>query len=65
MTNAVFASNGAVFVPVDQEGLDLLSPLRDERDVVLNVKARRNQAPPTFFAILKFMVEHTRLFRQH
>jgi hypothetical protein len=63
MTSAVFRRRRRSFVPVDQEGLDLLESVGEERDVVLNIKARRNpKHHRLFFAILKFMVEHTPYF---
>jgi hypothetical protein len=63
MTSAVFRRRRRSFVPVDQESLDLLDTVAEERDVVLNIKARRNpKHHRLFFAVLKFMVEHTRYF---
>lgn len=60
MTKAVFRHRGRSLIPVDQEGLDLLESIPNERDAVIEVKARRNpKHHRLFFAILKFMVEHT------
>jgi hypothetical protein len=60
---AVYRKRGRSLVPVDQEGLDILSRLRDERDVTVEIKQARNpRHHRLFFAILKFIVEHTDQF---
>ena len=63
MTKAVFRKRGRSFIPIDQEGLDVLSHIHDERDVVIEIKqARWPKHHRLFFALLKFMVEHTPYF---
>ena len=63
MATAIFRKRGRAFVPVDQEGLDALSAIRDERDVEITIKQRRNpRQHRLLFALLKFTVEHTDLF---
>lgn len=63
MTKAVFRKRGRSLVPVDQEGLDLLERIHNERDVLVDVKQPRSiRHHRLFFALLKFMVEHTPYF---
>lgn len=60
MMKAVFRKRGRALVPVDREGLDILSTIRDERDVIVEVRqARHPKHHRLFYAILKFIVEHT------
>lgn len=63
MSQAVFRRRGRTLVPVDRQGLDLLATVGNERDVVIEVKARRNpKHHRLLFAILKVMVEHSASF---
>lgn len=51
--------NGAL-VPVDDEGFEILAKIRDGREVMCEITQSRNpKHHRLFFAILKFMVEHT------
>jgi hypothetical protein len=63
MTTALFRKRGRAFVPIDQEGLDALAMIRDERDVEITIKQRRNpKHHRLLFACLKFVTEHTDVF---
>jgi hypothetical protein len=63
VTQAVFRRRGRTLVPVDRQGLDLLATIGNERDVVVEVKARRNpKHHRLLFAILKIMVDHSASF---
>jgi hypothetical protein len=56
----VLQRKGESLVPVDEQGFDLLHKIRDGREVMAEVKRARNpQHHRLFFAILKFMIEHT------
>jgi hypothetical protein len=57
---AVYQRKGETLVPVDEQGFELLHKIRDGREVMVEVKRARNpRHHRLFFAILKFMVEHT------
>ena len=63
MTQAVFRRRGRTLVPVDRQGLELLATIGNERDVVVEIKARRNpKHHRLLFAVLKFMVDHSDRF---
>lgn len=52
-----------MLVPVDQEGLDALAMIRDERDVHVEIKQPRNpKHHRLLFALLKFITTHSDLF---
>lgn len=63
MSTAIFRKRGQTLVPVDQEGLDALAAIRNERDVEITIKQRRNpKHHRLLFALLKFILEHSDLF---
>src|ERR1035437_676839 len=60
---AVFRKRGRTLVPVDEEGLNVLAHIQNERDVIVEVKQRRNPAHHRLlFCILKFIVTHSDLY---
>lgn len=63
MAKAIFRKRGRMLVPVDQEGLDALAMIRDERDVHVEIKQPRNpKHHRLLFALLKFITTHSDLF---
>lgn len=59
---AVFQRKGGALVPVDEEGNNLLLKIKDGREVMIDVRRARNpKHHRLFFAILKFIVEHTEI----
>lgn len=64
MVQAVFRKRGNALVAVDQDGLDILSAIRDGRDVMATVKTPRNpKHHRLLFAALKFVVAHADTFQ--
>lgn len=64
MAQAVFRKRGKALIAVDQEGIDVLSAIREERDVTIEVKQPRNpRHHRLLFAVLKFITEHTDAFQ--
>lgn len=58
----VLRKHNDALVPVDEQGKDLLAAIRHGREVTADVKrARHPKHHRLFFAILKFVVEHTDL----
>lgn len=63
MAKAIFRKRGRSLVPVDQEGLDVLAALRNERDVEVVLKQPRNpRHHRLLFALLNFITTHSDLF---
>lgn len=59
---AVFKKTNGALVPVDDEGRDLLSKIKDGREVMVEVRRARNpRHHRLFFAILRFIVQHTEI----
>lgn len=63
MAKAIFRKRGRSLVPVDQEGLDALAAIRNERDVIVEIKQPRNvRHHRLLFALLNFITTHSDLF---
>lgn len=63
MSKAVFARRGHGFVPVDQDGEDMLAAVKDGKQVMGTFKAARNpRHHRMFFALLRVLVDNADLF---
>lgn len=59
MTKAVFRKRGATLVPVDDEGRELLHKLKDDRDVMVEVRRARNpRHHRLYWALVNFVKLH-------
>jgi hypothetical protein len=63
VTDVIMRKRGNSLVPVDDQGLELLAKLKDGRDVGCTIVAHRNpRHHRLYFAMLKFLSEHTDTF---
>lgn len=63
MTTAAFTRRGNALIPSDEQGRELLSAVRDGREVMVTFKPARNiRHHRLLFAMLKLIVERTNKF---
>lgn len=60
MTKAVFRKHGMTLLPVDDESRELIAKIKDNRDVIVDIKqARSPRHHRLFYGICKFVKMHS------